>query len=84
MRLKTVGQGAIYLYKVTWGHTVDLKDKYLRNDIYRNIKKDLTEIMGMHIPFENYIYSTTLIEEPFTQYAAAKGQQHELTIEYKF
>jgi len=39
--------------------------------------------MGMHIPFENFIYSTQFIEEPWTMYAAAKGQQHTMDIAHK-
>lgn len=80
MRLKTANNGRIYLYKVTWGASVDLKSKYMRADCFRAIKDDLDNIMGMHIPFENYIYSTQFIEEPWTQYASAKGQQHEMQI----
>jgi len=54
----------------------------MRADCFRSIKQDLNNVMGMHIPFENYIYSTQFIEEPWTQYASAKGQQHELQISF--
>jgi len=83
MRLKTANQGAIHLYKVTWGASVDLKSKYMRMDLFRAMRDDLNNIMGAHIPFENFIYSTQYIEEPWTQHAAAKGQSHEMEISHK-
>jgi hypothetical protein len=46
----------------------------MRADCFRSIKEDLNNTMGMHIPFENYIYSPQFIEDPFTMCAVAKDQ----------
>ena len=74
LRLKTVNKGLIYLYKIEWGASVDPQKKYIKADCFRSIRLDLNNVMGMHIPFDNYIYSTQYIEEPWTQYATANNQ----------
>ena len=77
------GQRNVYVYGTGWGGHIGISDNQKKISAYRNAKKDLNNILGHHLAWDNNVYSTVNVPEPFTVFANVEGEQHEIHLQFQ-
>ena len=65
------------MYDIKWD--MQPTERHEVRSALKSIRKDLDQTLGKHLPWDNKVYATMQVSEPFTLNANANGTNYDLT-----
>ena len=68
------------MYKVDFGQFITFQSQ--RTEAMKNIKQDITKLVGLHIGYGSFLFALQHLPDPFTLTVEYGGQLHDITITF--
>lgn len=79
--MKVAKEVCVYLYEITCTPEV-FDDAYLKNMVFRDIRKKLTSLFGLYVISGRGVFTTVDLNETFIIKTVFKGTEYEIKVDH--